>query len=113
MQPKQSISKLINETEAYTKGDPDHFRDMPENEQKAALDWIKTNIYPGKKVWESRSSYGLKHDFEHKSRIYMTNNQFKEAMLLCGFKPVDETELNWYYRIDRKSPICVEYRKRW
>ena len=43
----------------------------------------------------------------------MTNNQFKEAMLICGFKPVDETELNWYYRIDRKSPICVEYRKRW
>ena len=41
---------------------------------------------------------------ERDTDIYMTNNQFKDAMLACGFLPVNERELNWHYCISRKSP---------
>ena len=45
-----------------------------------------------------------KHMLERDTDIYMTNNQFKDAMLACGFLPVNERELNWHYCISRRSP---------
>ena len=45
----------------------------------------------------------MKHLLERDTKIYMTNNQFKDAMLLCGYEPVDERLLNWNYRISKKS----------
>ena len=31
--------------------------------------------------------------------VYVTNNQFKEATLQAGYKPIDTKELNWEYHI--------------
>ncbi|MCD5464873.1 hypothetical protein LOB94_03635 [Lactobacillus delbrueckii subsp. bulgaricus] len=77
--------------------------------QKKVFDWIKENIVPRKTPNDKHSSYGLKHYLEHDIGIYLTNNEFKDAMLLCGFKPVDETELNWEYCISEK-PISWRVR---
>ena len=41
---------------------------------------------------------------ERDTGIYMTNNQFKDAMLACDFLPMNERELNWHYCISRRSP---------
>lgn len=82
----------------------------PEVQQKV-FDWIKENIVPRKTPNDRHSSYGLKHYLEHDIGIYLTNNEFKDAMMLCGFKPVDETELNWEYCISEK-PISWRVRKR-
>ena len=67
-------------------------------EMKAVQEWIRDNIRPADTVYE-RSSYGLKHFLEHDTGVYLTNNQFKDAMYLAGFMPEDENELNWSYRI--------------
>jgi len=61
--------------------------------------WIKDNIRPSDKVLYGRTSYGLKHILEHDTKIYLTNNEFKDAMMFAGYLPVDENELNWRYHI--------------
>ncbi|MBR0060268.1 MAG: hypothetical protein IJP68_02200, partial [Selenomonadaceae bacterium] len=57
------------------------------------------------------TSYGLKHYLQDEMDIYLTNNAFKDAMLQCGFEPVDWEELNWVYRISKKSPAFTKNRR--
>ena len=61
--------------------------------------WIRDNIRPAKKILDGHTSYGMKHILKHDTGIYLTNNEFKDAMLLTGYKPVNPNELNWRYRI--------------
>lgn len=51
------------------------------------------------------TSYGMKHTLEARTNIYLTNNQFKEAMLLCGFYPVETDKLNRNFYVKKSSPI--------
>lgn len=74
--------------------------EFSESEQRQVLSWIREHITPRATENTSRTSYGLKHDFANDGGFYMTNNQFKDAMNQAGFLPVDETELNWTYRIN-------------
>lgn len=72
--------------------------DCSEETQSAVQEWIKKHIQPSKRaVW--RNSYGLKHLLEADTGLYLTNNQFKHAMQIAGYSPVDPDELNWRYRI--------------
>lgn len=73
--------------------------DLNAKEQSEISEWIKRNIRPARKVLQGRTSYGLKHVLEHDTGIYLTNNQFKDAMLSAGYTPVNPNELNWRYRI--------------
>ena len=73
--------------------------DRSASEQEAVLSWIKEHIRERKTICRAKTSYGLKHDLERDTRIYLTNNEFKDAMMRCGFMPVDPDELNWHYRI--------------
>lgn len=74
--------------------------EFSESEQQQVLSWIHAHITPRATENDSRTSYGLKHDFQRDGGFYMTNNQFKDAMNQAGFLPVDETKLNWTYRIN-------------
>ncbi|MCR5088084.1 MAG: hypothetical protein K6C08_01055 [Oscillospiraceae bacterium] len=78
--------------------DAELITDLNSVEMKAVQDWIRENVRPADTVY-SRSSYGLKHVLEHDTGVYLTNNQFKDAMYLAGFMPEDANELNWQYRI--------------
>nr|WP_202596019.1 hypothetical protein [Staphylococcus epidermidis] len=58
------------------------------------------------------SSYGLKHVFETEYRkkledtfegSYITNGQFKGAMLKAGFDVKDKTQLNWHFNLSERS----------
>ena len=64
------------------------------------LNWIRRNIHPRKTVNPHHSSYGLKHLLQHDVGHYLTNNQFKDAMFRCGYRPEDPDALNWTYRIN-------------
>ena len=97
------ISKIVD-GRAYTDRDTDLYTDLPAADQETVLRWIRENLKPRKTPLLSSSSYGLKHVLQHDTRIYMTNNQFKDAMLACGFFPVNERELNWHYCISKRSP---------
>ena len=68
--------------------------------QETVLSWIKGHIRESRTIYEYRTSYGLKHDLQRDTKIYLTNNEFKDAMMTGGFYPVDPDELNWHYRID-------------
>lgn len=81
--------------------------DFQPDERAALVAWIKNNIRPRRTVNKTYTSYGLKHIAERDLNLYISNNQFKDAMLQCGFYPDDEWETNWHYRIDNHSP-CFE-----
>ena len=85
----------------------------------AVSEWIKNNIRPAKKILQGRTSYGMKHILEHDTGIYLTNNEFKDAMMLAGYNPVSPNELNWRYRIvltrelnENPSPFFI-WAKQW
>lgn len=91
----------------HSKDEDNHFSELSEAEQEKALAWIRANIFPRLTPLKRRTSYGMKHTLERRTRIYMTNNQFKEAMLLCGFYPAQTDALNWWYCLSKKSPVFV------
>jgi len=90
---------------AETGEDKEHFLDMLPEEKQKVLTWLRYNILPAKTVLEGHSSYGMKHVLESRTKIYMTNNQFKEAMMHCGFYPAVPDKLNWNFYIKKTSPI--------
>lgn len=82
----------------------------PEEEQRRVFDWIRENIHPRRTPLLYVTSYGLKHRLQSDTGIYLTNNEFKHAMILCGFDPVDPNELNWHYRISKRSKVFKDPR---
>lgn len=77
--------------------------DMTDDERRTVLEWIAGNVTPGKKPNTRCNSYGMKFWLEQDTRLYLTNNQFKDAMLLFGYQPVDASEFNWHFCISSKS----------
>lgn len=100
---ERNCSKIID-GHAWTELDHELFSDMRPDEQERIRVWIRQNIVPRKNACHGHTSYGIKHLLERDTGIYMTNNQFKDAMLVAGYEPVNPRELNWEYRISRKSP---------
>lgn len=97
------FSVTVNSTTGELWEDNKLLDEFSNSEQRQVLSWIGEHITPRATENTSRTSYGLKHDFENDGGFYMTNNQFKDAMNQAGFLPVDETELNWTYRISIKD----------
>ncbi len=85
--------------------------DQPYEVRMEVFKWIKENILPRDTVNDRHTSYGIKHILERDTEIYLTNNEFKDAMMMCGYYPADENELNWTYCISEKSPAFD--RKQW
>ena len=92
---------------------PEDFYNLTTEEKDILRNWIRSNLKPIKSVNKRHSSYGLKHYFE-KDKVnrgfYITNGQFKGAMLEYGFKPYIEYELNWQFCISEKSVNELEKR---
>lgn len=107
--------KMISEIRngrAYTRGDNEYFTDLPDEEQKIVRTWIQEELRPRKTPLLGRSSYGLKHVLQGQTDIYLTNNQFKDAMLFCGYQPVDSSRLNWNYCLSKRSPAFHRWKDR-
>lgn len=77
--------------------------DHSQEEINLVRNWIDKNIRPRKTPLLDHTSYGIKHILESDTGLYLTNNEFKDAMLLCEYKPVDPDELNWCYCISKRS----------
>ena len=78
--------------------------DHPKEEINLVCEWIRSNFIRIKTPNYDKTSYGLKHILERDTGIYLTNNEFKDAMLMCEYEPVNPQELNWNYCISKKSP---------
>lgn len=84
--------------------DPKLFSDLSQDDQAICINWVHENVYPRKTINTAHTSYGMKHYLQHDTGIYLTNNQFKHLMLVCGYKPRDERKLNWQYCVSEYSP---------
>jgi hypothetical protein len=79
--------------------------ELTDNEKKALDNWIMLNILPQKPPDKNYTSYALNFFFEQTpDGFFITNKQFKEAMVRCNFLPVNKNKLNWEFRISLKSP---------
>ena len=78
--------------------------DLSFEDREKVISWINENILPIASPNRKHTSYGIKHIIQSDLGIYLTNNQFKDAMLECGFEPVEVDTLNWEFRISEKSP---------
>lgn len=90
---------------------PEHFKKLNQVKQKALLEFCYS-INKIKTFNTRHSSYGLKHLFERRYRevltgtfegSYVTNGQFKGAMLEAGFEVKDKSQLNWHFNVSEKS----------
>lgn len=81
-------------------------------EQEEVLGWIEDNIIPRKTVNSKYSSYILKYLLEKDTGIHLSNNQFKDAMLIAGYDPINPNKVNWHYCISQKSPAIINYGKK-
>ena len=98
---------------------PDEYNDLTSKEKEVLNEWIREVLEPCRIKSFSRSiptSYGLKHRFQYSDvGFYVTNGQFKGAMLVAGFEPAYHDDLNWRFRLsknagDKKNP---SRRSRW
>ena len=63
--------------------------ELTDIEKKALDNWIMLNILPQKTPNKNYTSYALKNFFEQTpDGFFITNKQFKEAMVRCNFLPV-------------------------
>ena len=99
---------MIKNNRPYTNengfADTELITDLPPEKMETVFKWIQEQLKPGKTPPTAWSSYGLKHILEEDTGIYLTNNAFKDAMMLCGYYPVDPNTLNWIYSVSEKSP---------
>lgn len=74
------------------------------NAIRIAKSWIRTNIEPCNNQG-AFSSYGLKHCFEYDTKQYITNDDFKRAMVESGYLPTKQSKNleNWLFRYRAKA----------
>ena len=71
---------------------------------KIAESFIKQYFRKTKTIRDDYSSYGLKHIVERNQRLYISNEDFIEAMLNCSYKakPIPNSK-NYYFNISLRS----------
>ncbi|MBG9319425.1 hypothetical protein I4J37_06525 [Corynebacterium belfantii] len=89
---------------AWSDSKDQSFLDLERSEQDRVLAWIRQSLKVPLKWRTHYSSYYLKHLLQRNTGIYVSNGQFKDAMILAGFKPVNARQLNHRYWLHPKSP---------
>jgi predicted HTH transcriptional regulator len=90
---------------------PADFMNLDDETRQRVITWCKKYFIQSDSYNHDNTSYGLKHVFEEDTGIYLTNGQFKGAMLLSGFKNEKNEQLNWYFNISKKSPALYMGKK--
>ncbi len=90
---------------------PAEFRSLSVEEQTKAIEWCSRYFIRTRTYNDKHTSYGLKHTLQDYDGTYLTNGQFKGAMLLCGYLPRNVEDLNWIFQISEKSPALTVKRK--
>lgn len=83
---------------------PSDFMNLDDEVKQRVINWCKKYFLSTNTFNVDKSSYSLKHILENDTKIYLTNGQFKGAMLIAGYKQKKIDELNWYFNISKESP---------
>ncbi len=83
---------------------PDDFKNLTEEQQEILQDWILKNLERDNRFDLATNSYDLKHIFSDSlNGFYITNGQFKGAMLAAGYEVKDELLENWCFNVSKRS----------
>src|SRR5437763_8075835 len=97
---RKDYERLCSELDNTRQKDHPHAYDALSQEEREALQyWIERAIQPALKDDEHHSSYGLKHEYERETKLYVSHAQFKGAMLVAGYLPTEKGEQNWHFKI--------------
>jgi len=97
---REDYDRICSELENTRQRDHPRAYDTLSLEEKEALRyWIEHAIQAATKVDDEYSSYGLKHEYERETKLYISNAQFKGAMLVAGYQPVKKGEQSWHFMI--------------
>ena len=88
--------------------DDDLLSDLSHRQQKDIMLWIEENIRERKTPNEYLHTYRLKHMMQYDIGLYVTDNQFKDAMLKSGYYPIDKYEKSWTFCIALKNRKRIE-----
>jgi len=91
--------KLLPDNEPGDKDSYEEFDDMSVGRQHALLTWIRECVVPQKNINRKSCSYSLKHDLEYVTGLYVTNGEFRGAMLYMQYAPANPHERFWNWRI--------------
>ena len=98
-----------------TNDDYSQFENLSVEQQNEVLEWIKQNLVPIKSFNPKHDSYELKRlvRFSDGKRPYLTNGQFKGAMLRAGYRVQDMNAQNWKFNISERSPALKKGARPW
>lgn len=82
---------------------PAEFDKLETDIKSKVVTWCKRNFTATSTFNKKDTSYELKHIFQRQDGTYLTNGQFKAAMILAGFLCENTNELNWCFNISEKS----------
>ena len=82
---------------------PSQFLNLDSDVQSLVLKWCKEHFIPTKSFNDKHTSYDLKHILQNQNGTYLTNGQFKGAMILSGFRVKSVEDLNWHFNISEQS----------
>lgn len=82
---------------------PNQFLNLESDVQSKVLQWCKKFFIPTKTFNDKYTSYGLKQILQHYDGTYLTNGQFKGAMILSGFDVKNLEDVNWIFNIGESS----------
>ena len=97
---RKDYEQLCSELDNTRQKDHPRVYDTLSQEEREVLQyWIEHAIQPALKADEHYSSYGLKHEYERETKLYVSHAQFKGAMLVAGYLPTEKGEQNWHFKI--------------
>lgn len=99
-QQKEIGEKITELLQEIPKKVINEFKQLTEQEQKYLLAFIEASYRQRATRNNDCTSYGLKHEFERWALgFYVTNDQFKGAMLKSGYKVYNQHDTNWNFNI--------------
>ena len=101
---KMHLGKVLAKLIAEGLTDEKLLTDQAPDDQLAVLEWIASELIPSEKGSCEISSAELCQLLEKKTRIKLSNNAMKDAMLMAGFEPVDPSEVIWHYTLSMDCP---------
>jgi len=97
---REDYERISSELDNTRQRDHPRAYDALSPEEKDALQyWIGHAIQTATKADDDYSSYGLKREYERETNLYVSNAQFKGAMLVAGYLPIKKGEQNWHFKI--------------
>lgn len=73
-------------------------------ESRGLIPWIKENIRPRKSPNPNKTTRDIKVAYEQKTGCLVTYDDVEQAMVHCGYSPMNPTKKYKFYRISDASP---------